>query len=114
MSRPPTGWHFLQLPGPTNVPRRVLEAMARPTIDHRGPEFPELTREILEGMRWVFRTEHPVVVYPASGSGGWEAALANTLSPGDRVLMFETGATSRRLRARMMLSGWVSKARTKT
>lgn len=92
MSRPPTGWHFLQLPGPTNVPRRVLEAMARPTIDHRGPEFPELTREILEGMRWVFRTEHPVVVYPASGSGGWEAALANTLSPGDRVLMFETGA----------------------
>lgn len=92
MSRPPTGWHFLQLPGPTNVPRRVLEAMARPTIDHRGPEFPELTREIMEGMRWVFRTEHPVVVYPASGSGGWEAALANTLSPGDRVLMFETGA----------------------
>jgi len=69
----------------------VLEALARPTVDHRGPEFPELIREIQEGLRWVFRTEHPVVVFPASGSGGWEAALVNTLSPGDRVLMFETG-----------------------
>jgi alanine-glyoxylate transaminase / serine-glyoxylate transaminase / serine-pyruvate transaminase len=91
VTRPPTGWHFLQLPGPSNVPGRVLEAMARPTIDHRGPEFPDLTRELLSGLRWLFRTEHPVVLYPASGSGGWEAALVNTLSPGDRVLMFETG-----------------------
>jgi alanine-glyoxylate transaminase/serine-glyoxylate transaminase/serine-pyruvate transaminase len=65
--------------------------MSRPTVDHRGPDFPLLTREIFEGLRWVFQTEHPVVVYPGSGSGGWEAALANTLSPGDRVLMFETG-----------------------
>lgn len=92
MTRPPTGWQLLQLPGPTNVPRRVLEAMARPTVDHRGPDFPRLTRTLLEGLGWAFQTEHPVVVYPASGSGGWEAALANTLSPGDRVLMFETGS----------------------
>ncbi len=91
MTRPPTGWHFLQLPGPTNIPGRVLEALSRPTVDHRGPDFPALTREIQDGLRWVFRTEHPVVVFPASGSGGWEAALVNTLSPGDRVLMFETG-----------------------
>lgn len=91
MTPHPTGWHFLQLPGPTNVPRRVLEAMARPTVDHRGPDFPGLTAGILEGLGRVFQTRHPVVVYPASGSGGWEAALANTLSPGDRVLMFETG-----------------------
>ncbi|MEQ8331403.1 MAG: aminotransferase class V-fold PLP-dependent enzyme [Longimicrobiales bacterium] len=85
------GWHFLQLPGPTNVPGRVLEAMARPTIDHRGPDFPELTRVCLDGLKWVFKTEGTVVMYPASGSGGWEAALVNTLSPGDRVLMCETG-----------------------
>ncbi|MEJ2205357.1 MAG: aminotransferase class V-fold PLP-dependent enzyme [Gemmatimonadota bacterium] len=91
MSRRPTGWHFLQLPGPTNVPRRVLDAMAQPTVDHRGPGFPELTREVLDGLRWVFGTRHGVVVYPGSGHGGWEAALVNTLSPGDRVLMFETG-----------------------
>ncbi|MEQ9398155.1 MAG: aminotransferase class V-fold PLP-dependent enzyme [Longimicrobiales bacterium] len=85
------GWHFLQLPGPTNVPGRVLEAMARPTVDHRGPDFPELTRACLDGLKWVFKTEGTVVMYPASGSGGWEAALVNTLSPGDRVLMCETG-----------------------
>lgn len=91
MARHPTGWHFLQLPGPTNVPRRVLQAIAEPTIDHRGPEFPRLTKEVLDGLAWVFRTEHPVVMYAASANGAWEATLVNTLSPGDRVLMFETG-----------------------
>lgn len=91
MSRTATGWHFLQLPGPSNVPERIRDAIARPTIDHRGPEFAELTLELLRELKWLFRTEHPVLVYPASGSGAWEAALVNTLSPGDRVLMFETG-----------------------
>ena len=86
-----SGRHFLQIPGPTNVPDRVLRAMSRPTIDHRGPEFQALGRELLDGIRDVFRTEQPVVIYPASGSGAWEAALVNTLSPGDRVLMVETG-----------------------
>ena len=85
------GRHFLQIPGPTNVPDRVLRAMARPTIDHRGPEFQALGRELLDGIRDIFRTERPVIIYPASGSGAWEAALVNTLSPGDRVLMVETG-----------------------
>ena len=85
------GRHFLQIPGPTNVPDRVLRAMARPTIDHRGPEFQALGRELLDGIRAIFRTARPVVIYPASGSGAWEAALVNTLSPGDRVLMVETG-----------------------
>ena len=85
------GRHFLQIPGPTNVPGRVLRAMARPTIDHRGPEFQALGRELLDGIRDIFRTERPVVIYPASGSGAWEAALVNTLSPGNRVLMVETG-----------------------
>jgi alanine-glyoxylate transaminase/serine-glyoxylate transaminase/serine-pyruvate transaminase len=90
-SRTRTGWHFLQLPGPTNVPERVLRAMAKPTIDHRGPDFPALTHEILDGLREVFRTKGAVVMYPSSGSGGWEAAFVNTLSPGDRILMFNTG-----------------------
>ena len=85
------GRHFLQIPGPTNVPDRILRAMDMPTIDHRGPEFQKLGREVLEGIKAVFRTREPVVVYPASGTGAWEAALVNTLSPGDRVLMFETG-----------------------
>ena len=85
------GRHFLQIPGPTNVPDRVLRAIDRPTIDHRGQEFAELGREVLEGMQRVFRTRHPVIIYPASGTGAWEAALVNTLSPGDRVLMYETG-----------------------
>jgi len=85
------GRHFLQIPGPTNVPDRVLRAMDRPTIDHRGPEFARLTREVFEGLRQVFRTSGAVVVYPSSGTGAWEAALVNTLSPGDKVLMFETG-----------------------
>ncbi|RDD61077.1 pyridoxal-phosphate-dependent aminotransferase family protein [Ferruginivarius sediminum] len=86
-----SGRHFLQIPGPTNVPDRVLRAIDHPTIDHRGPDFAELTRQILPGLRKVFKTAGPVVIYPASGTGAWEAALVNTLSPGDRVLMFETG-----------------------
>src|SRR5215475_3448339 len=85
------GRHFLQIPGPTNVPDRVLRAMAQPTIDHRGPEFGELGRELLRDVRAVFKTNRPVVIYPASGTGAWEAALVNTLSPGDTVLMVETG-----------------------
>ena len=85
------GRHFLQIPGPTNVPDRILRAMARPTIDHRGPDFTQLARGILGGLRNVFRSSEPVVVYPSSGTGGWEAGLVNTLSPGDRVLAFETG-----------------------
>jgi alanine-glyoxylate transaminase / serine-glyoxylate transaminase / serine-pyruvate transaminase len=88
---PHTGRHFLQIPGPTNVPDRVLQALAMPTIDHRGPEFALLGQEIVAGMKRVFQTEDDVVVYPSSGTGAWEAALSNTLSPGDRVLMFETG-----------------------
>lgn len=86
-----TGRHFLQIPGPTNIPDRVLRAMGRPVIDHRGPEFAELGREVLDGLRTVFRTSGPVIMFPSSGSGAWEAAIVNTLSPGDRVLMFETG-----------------------
>src|SRR3954469_3579142 len=86
-----SGRHFLQIPGPTNVPDRVLRAIDRPTIDHRGPEFAQLGKEVLAGLKHVFRTTQPVIIYPASGTGAWEAALANTLSPGDRVLMFETG-----------------------
>jgi alanine-glyoxylate transaminase/serine-glyoxylate transaminase/serine-pyruvate transaminase len=87
----PSGRHFLQIPGPTNVPDRILRAMDHPTIDHRGPEFARLTLEILEGLKDVFQTAKPVVIYAGSGTGAWEAALVNTLSPGDRVLMFETG-----------------------
>lgn len=87
----PTGRHFLQIPGPTNTPDRVLRAMAAPTIDHRGPQFAELGREVLEAVKPVFGTTQPVVIYPASGTGAWEAALVNTLSPGDRVVCFETG-----------------------
>jgi alanine-glyoxylate transaminase / serine-glyoxylate transaminase / serine-pyruvate transaminase len=86
-----SGRHFLQIPGPTNVPERVLRALARPTIDHRGPEFAKLTQEVIEGLKQVFKTSGTVVVYPSSGTGAWEAALVNTLSPGDKVLMFETG-----------------------
>jgi alanine-glyoxylate transaminase/serine-glyoxylate transaminase/serine-pyruvate transaminase len=85
------GRHFLQIPGPTNVPDRVLRAMAAPTIDHRGPEFAELTKAVLAALGPVFGTTWPVVIYPSSGTGAWEAALVNTLSPGDRVLMSETG-----------------------
>ena len=85
------GRHFLQIPGPTNVPERVLRAIDRATIDHRGPDFGALGREVLSGMQAVFGTRSPVVIYPASGTGAWEAALVNTLDPGDRVLMAETG-----------------------
>jgi len=86
-----SGRHFLQIPGPTNVPDRVLRAIDRATIDHRGPDFGRLGLEIFEGLKAVFQTAQPVVIFPASGTGAWEAALVNTLSPGDRVLMFETG-----------------------
>jgi alanine-glyoxylate transaminase/serine-glyoxylate transaminase/serine-pyruvate transaminase len=86
-----SGRHFLQIPGPTNVPDRVLRAIDLPTMDHRGPEFGALGLEVLEGLKHVFRTTQHVVIYPASGTGAWEAALVNTLSPGDKVLMFETG-----------------------
>ena len=86
-----TGRHFLQVPGPTNVPDRVLRAMDHPVIDHRGPEFASLTNEILEHLRPVFKTTGHVVIFPSSGTGAAEAALVNTLSPGDRVLIFETG-----------------------
>jgi alanine-glyoxylate transaminase/serine-glyoxylate transaminase/serine-pyruvate transaminase len=85
------GRHFLQIPGPTNVPDRVLRAIDNPTIDHRGPEFGRLGLRLLTKLRQVFRTEGPVVIYPASGTGAWEAALVNTLSPGDTVLMCRTG-----------------------
>src|SRR5689334_15490893 len=87
----PTGRHFLQIPGPSPVPDRILRAMSLPTIDHRGPEFGPLGKRVIAGMQQVFQTQHPVVIYPASGTGAWEAALSNTLSPGDTVLMFETG-----------------------
>jgi alanine-glyoxylate transaminase/serine-glyoxylate transaminase/serine-pyruvate transaminase len=86
-----SGRHFLQIPGPTNVPDRVLRALSQQTIDHRGPRFASLATEVLAGMRRVFQTEGPVVIYPSSGTGAWEAALVNTLSPGDTVLMVETG-----------------------
>ena len=85
------GRHFLQIPGPTNVPDRILRAIDRPTIDHRGPTFGTLGREVLAGLQGIFKTTAPVVIYPASGTGAWEAALVNTLSSGDRILMFETG-----------------------
>ena len=86
-----TGRHFLQIPGPSHVPDRVLRAMDRPVVDHRGPEFQALGRAVLEGCKSVFRTSGPVVIYPSSGTGAWEAAIVNTLSPGDSVLMVETG-----------------------
>ena len=86
-----SGRHFLQIPGPTNVPDRVLRALSRPTIDHRGPEFASIAREVLDGLRQIFHTSGAVVIYPSSGTGVWEAALVNTLSPGDKILMCETG-----------------------
>src|SRR5215831_17183126 len=86
-----SGRHFLQIPGPTNVPDRILQAIRRPTIDHRGPEFARLGREILDGIRGIIKTTGAVVIFPSSGTGAWEAALVNTFSPGDRILMFETG-----------------------
>lgn len=87
----PSGRHFLQIPGPSNVPDRILRAIGQPTIDHRGPEFQKLSEEVLVGVRRIFKTSGPVLVFPTSGTGAWEASLLNTLSPGDKVLMFETG-----------------------
>lgn len=87
----PTGRHFLQIPGPSPVPDRILRAMSLPTIDHRGPEFAQLGLRVFKGLQRIFQTRHPVVIYPASGTGAWEAALANALSPGDHVVMYETG-----------------------
>ena len=87
----PSGRHFLQIPGPSPVPDRILRALSLPTIDHRGPEFAVLGKTVLTGMQQIFQTRHPVVIYPASGTGAWEAALVNVLSPGDAVLMAETG-----------------------
>jgi len=86
-----SGRHFLQIPGPTNVPDRVLRALSQATIDHRGPEFAQLAREVFHGLQQIFKTTGTVVIYPSSGTGAWEASLVNTLSPGDKVLMFETG-----------------------
>lgn len=87
----PTGRHFLQIPGPAPVPDRILHAMSLPTIDHRGPEFGALGLKVLADIKKIFKTRQPVIIYPASGTGAWEAALSNTLSPGDLVLMYETG-----------------------
>src|SRR5215813_12583316 len=85
------GRHFLHIPGPTPVPDRVLRAMDTPMIDHRGPEFAKLARRCLDGIKTIFKTTNPVIIYTATGTGAWEAALVNTLSPGDKVLMVETG-----------------------
>src|SRR5437879_5319469 len=90
-THPASGRHFLQIPGPTNVPDRVLRAMDNPTMDHRGPDFGLLGKQIMGKLKQVFQTDGAVVIYPASGTGAWEAALANTLSPGDAVLMCRTG-----------------------
>jgi alanine-glyoxylate transaminase/serine-glyoxylate transaminase/serine-pyruvate transaminase len=87
----PTGRHFLQIPGPSPVPDRILRAMSLPTIDHRGPEFGALGKKVLADIQKIFQTQHPVIIYPASGTGAWEAALTNVLSPGDKVVMYETG-----------------------
>ena len=88
------GKHFLQIPGPTNVPDRVLRAMDYPTIDHRGPEFAEIAKRVLDRIKLIFKTSEPVIIYPGSGTGAWEAAIVNTLNEGDKVLMFETGEFS--------------------
>jgi alanine-glyoxylate transaminase/serine-glyoxylate transaminase/serine-pyruvate transaminase len=90
-----SGRHLLQIPGPTNVPDRILRAIGRPTIDHRGPKFAKLGLEVLQGLKGIFKTDQPVLIYPSSGTGAWEAALVNTLSPGDKVLMAETGQFAR-------------------
>ena len=91
LNQHPSGRHFLQIPGPSPVPDRILRAISLPTIDHRGPEFGALGLKLLAGLRQIFQTQHPVVIYPASGTGAWEAALVNTMSPGDALLMYETG-----------------------
>ena len=86
-----SGRHFLQIPGPTNVPDRVLRAIQQPTMDHRGPRFQQLARDVLDRLRLIFKTGRPIVIFPSSGTGAWEAALVNTMSAGDKVLMYETG-----------------------
>ena len=91
LNQHPTGRHFLGIPGPSPVPDRILRAISMPTIDHRGPEFAHLGKKVLSGLQQVFQTRHPVAIFPASGTGAWEAALVNTMSPGDAVLMYETG-----------------------
>ncbi len=91
LNQHPSGRHFLQIPGPSPVPDRILRAISLPTIDHRGPEFGVLGRKVVAGLQQIFQTRHPVAIYPASGTGAWEAALVNTMSPGDAVLMVETG-----------------------
>lgn len=88
------GKHLLQVPGPTNIPDRVLRAMSFPTIDHRGPVFAEITKRVLDRIRGIFKTTQPVIIFPGSGTGAWEAAIVNTLNPYDKVLMFETGQFS--------------------
>ncbi|MCA3060827.1 MAG: aminotransferase class V-fold PLP-dependent enzyme, partial [Rhodocyclaceae bacterium] len=85
------GRHFLHIPGPTPVPDRILRAIDQQVIDHRGPAFQELAKDVLSGIKTIFKTTQPVIIYPASGTGAWEAALVNTLSPGDEILMVETG-----------------------
>jgi alanine-glyoxylate transaminase/serine-glyoxylate transaminase/serine-pyruvate transaminase len=110
----PAGRHYLQIPGPSPVPDRILRAISLPTIDHRGPEFGALGLKLLTGLKTVFKTRHPVMVYPASGTGAWEAALSNTMSPGDHVLMFETGHFASlwaKMAARLQLSTEVLSAR---
>src|SRR5438093_12945826 len=87
----PVGRHFLHIPGPSPLPDRVLRAMDTPIIDHRGPQFAQLTKRVLDGVKTIFKTTNPVIIYTATGTGAWEAALVNTLNPGDRVLMVETG-----------------------
>ena len=90
-----SGRHFLQIPGPTNVPDRVLRVISQATIDHRSAEFARLTRDVLDGLKTVFQTTGVVIIYPSSGTGAWESALVNTLSPGDRVLVCEVGEFGR-------------------
>src|SRR5580692_5921881 len=94
MSQYHAGRHFLQVPGPTNVPDRVLRAIDNPPIDHRGPDFVALAKSVLAGLKRILRTTGPILIYPSSGTGAWEAAILNTLSPGDKVLAFETGQFS--------------------
>ena len=89
-----SGPHFLQIPGPSHVPGEILRAIEKPTIDHRGPDFQKLAQSVLAKIKPIFQTEQPVVIFPSSGTGAWEAALVNTMSPGDKVLMFETGQFS--------------------
>ena len=86
-----SGRHFLQIPGPTNVPDRILSAIKKPTIDHRGSEFKTLSLELLQEIKKIFKTKNPVIIYSSSGTGAWEAALVNTHSPGDKTLMYDTG-----------------------